>query len=115
MKLITAGSRDFIDYDLFKKDVAKIIGDNTDVTIVSGMARGADAMGVKYANDNNLTLKKFPADWDRYGKSAGYKRNEEMAAYADTCICFWDGKSKGTGHMIDLAKRYGLKVEIVKY
>ncbi len=115
MKLITAGSRNFIDYDLFKQEVANIIGDNTDVTIVSGMARGADAMGVKYADDNNLALKKFPADWDRYGKSAGYRRNEEMAAYADTCICFWDGKSKGTAHMIDLAKRYGLKIKVVIY
>ena len=115
MKLITAGSRDFTDYEKFKEEVSKIIGENTDVTIVSGMARGADAMGVKYSNDNNLALKKFPADWDRYGKSAGYKRNEEMAAYADTCICFWDGKSKGTGHMIDLAKKYNLNLVVVNY
>ena len=115
MKVITAGSRDFRDYELFKKEVSNIIGDSTDVIIVSGLARGADAMGIKYANDNNLGLKKFPADWDRYGKSAGYKRNEEMAAFADTCICFWDGKSKGTNHMINLAKKYELKLKVIRY
>lgn len=115
MKIITAGSRDFNDYELFKKEVSKIIYESPDTVIVSGLARGADAMGVKYASDNNLEIKKFPADWDRYGKSAGYKRNEEMAAFADTCICFWDGKSKGTNHMINLAKKYELKLKIVKY
>ena len=105
MKLIIAGGRKFLDYELLKKEVDKIVAEAIDeIIIVSGMARGADALGVKYSEDNNLPLRKFPADWNRYGKSAGYRRNEEMAAYGDTCICFWDSKSKGTGHMIDLAK-----------
>ena len=67
----------------------------------------------KYANERGYPIKQFPADWNKYGKSAGYKRNEEMAKYADALIAFWDGKSKGTKHMIDLAKRYGLKVKVV--
>jgi len=69
----------------------------------------------KYANERGYPIKQFPADWNKYGKSAGYKRNEEMAKYADALIAFWDGKSKGTKHMIDLAKRYGLKVKVVIY
>ena len=57
----------------------------------------------------------FPADWDKYGKAAGYKRNEEMARNADALIAFWDGKSRGTKHMIDLAKKYDLQARIVMY
>jgi len=59
------------------------------------------------------------ADWDKYGKSAGYKRNEEMAIYSKedngVLIAFWDEVSKGTKHMIDLANKHGLKVFVVKY
>ena len=60
-------------------------------------------------------LQSHPADWDKYGKSAGYRRNKEMAEVADACICFWDGQSKGTKHMIDIATDMGLKVKIVNY
>lgn len=84
-----------------------------EIEIVSGTANGADKLGEKYANEKGYLLKKFPADWDKYGKSAGFKRNVEMSNYADALIAFWDGKSKGTKHMIDLAKRYELKVKVV--
>ena len=57
----------------------------------------------------------MPADWNKHGKSAGYRRNEEMAKVADACICFWDGVSKGTMHMINLAKEYGLETEVIEY
>jgi hypothetical protein len=53
--------------------------------------------------------------WDIFGKSAGYKRNEEMAKVADACVIFWDGKSKGTKHMIDIAKKYKLKLRIIMF
>ena len=58
---------------------------------------------------------RFPADWDKYGKAAGYKRNGEMARNADALIAFWDGKSRGTKHMIDLAKKYDLQARVVMY
>lgn len=115
MKIIVAGSRGFNDYNLLKEKLNEVVGDNSDIEIVSGMARGADLLGVKYANEMGYKVKEFPAQWDKYGKSAGYKRNAEMAQYANTCICFWDGLSKGTKHMIDLANKYNLKVHIVKY
>lgn len=57
----------------------------------------------------------MPADWNKYGKSAGYKRNEQMAIYADACLAFWDGKSKGTKHMIGLAKRHNLRLKVVLF
>ncbi|MEO5581136.1 MAG: SLOG family protein [Saprospiraceae bacterium] len=81
--------------------------------MVSGTARGTDMLGERYADEKGIPKKQFPADWPKYGKSAGYKRNTEMAKYADSLIAFWDGKSRGTKHMIDLAKQYNLKVRVV--
>ena len=90
----------------------KALSNQTEIEIVSGTANGADKLGEKYANDNGYPIKQFSANWDKYGKSAGYKRNAQMADYADTLIAFWDGKSRGTKHMIDLAKRGNLKVKV---
>jgi hypothetical protein len=115
MKIIIAGGRDFNNYELLKEKLNEIVGDNSDIEIVSGMARGADLLGIKYANEFGYPIKEFPAQWDKFGKSAGYRRNEEMAKYSDTCVCFWDGKSKGTKHMIDLSNKYGLKTFVVNY
>jgi hypothetical protein len=112
MKLIIAGSRDFEDYEYLKENISSINGVITEV--VSGTARGADRLGERYADEHGIKCKKIPANWDKYGKSAGYKRNEQMAKYADNLIAFWDGKSKGTGHMIDIAKRLGLNVHVVR-
>jgi hypothetical protein len=115
MKVIIAGGRDFSDRNfLFKKCDSLLI--NIKVTeIVSGGARGVDLLGEDYAMGCLYNWKRFPADWDKHGKSAGYIRNEEMAKYSDALIAFWDGKSKGTKHMIDLAKKHKLKVKVVKY
>jgi hypothetical protein len=115
MKVIIAGGRGFDNYNLLSDSCDKILSNQNQVEIVSGTANGADKLGEKYANEKGYPIKQFPADWDKYGKSAGYKRNEEMAKYADALIAFWDGKSKGTKHMIDLARRYELKVRIVYY
>jgi len=115
MKLIIAGGRDFSNYELLCEEVGRVIANFPQVEIVSGGARGADLLGEHYAIDNSIPVKRFPAEWDKYGKSAGFRRNSDMAQYADHCICFWDGKSKGTGHMIDLAKKAGLRLVVVSY
>ena len=115
MKLIIAGGRDFADYELLTAKVEAIVVGEPHVEIVSGGAKGADRLGEFFAIDHDLPIKRFPADWDKFGKSAGFRRNADMADYADHCICFWDGKSKGTGHMIDLAKNKGLKLTVVNY
>lgn len=113
MKVIIAGSRDFSDYELLKSKCDKILSQQVDIEIVSGTANGADKLGETYANEKGYKLTKFPADWDNHGNSAGYKRNKEMAIYADTLIAFWNGRSKGTKHMIDLAYEHNLKVRVV--
>lgn len=115
MKVIIAGSRTFNDFKLLKSTCDSLLTLIDVHEIVSGCANGADKLGEQYAYENNIIIKKFPANWDVYGKSAGYIRNEEMAKYSDFLIAFWDGKSKGTMHMINLAKQYNLKVEVINY
>lgn len=109
MKVIIAGGRDFADYAFLKEKADSILKNVKSISIVSGGANGADSLGERYAQENEYELIRMPANWDKYGKRAGYLRNEDMAKIADACICFWDGKSRGTGHMIQLAKKYDLK------
>jgi predicted Rossmann fold nucleotide-binding protein DprA/Smf involved in DNA uptake len=117
-KVIVAGSRGFSNYKLLKESCNNFLREKkkTDnVIIVSGHARGADLLGEKYANDENLDLEVYPADWKKLGSSAGFRRNEQMAGLADALIAFWDGKSHGTEHMIEIAKNKGLDVKVVEY
>lgn len=81
--------------------------------VVSGCAMGIDAQGEIWARDNSIPIKEFPADWEKYGKSAGYIRNSQMADYADCLIAFWDGRSRGTKHMIDIASKKEMPVHII--
>ena len=128
LRIIVAGSRDFKDYQLLRDtlmdyldfmDDKDVVDNPSQVKFISGTAKGADTLGEQFAYTYEYDVKRFPADWNTYGKSAGYRRNAEMAKYASEAygvlIAFWDGKSKGTKHMIDLAKRYGLEVHVVNY
>lgn len=115
LKIIIAGSRTFNDYELLKKKLDFYIGEHTEIEIISGTARGADRLGERYAIERGFTLKKFPANWNQYGKRAGYLRNEQMAQYATHAVIFWDEISRGTKHMIDLAQKYGLNYRVVKF
>lgn len=115
MKLIIAGSREFDNYQLMIDTLkAEGFNSNTVTTVVSGGAHGADKLGERWAVSQCLPIARFPADWDAHGKRAGFIRNSEMAEYADACIVFWNGTSKGTKHMIDVAKRkQGMRVVVV--
>jgi len=77
------------------------------------MAKGVDQLGVQYAEQRNYPIIKMPADWNKFGRAAGYIRNTEMAKIANACVCFWDGISKGTKHMIDISTKYNLKLRII--
>lgn len=122
VRIIIAGGRDFSNYSLLKQNVDAIVKNyhNDSFTIISGTARGADRLGEKYANENHLILRRFPANWDTYGKAAGHIRNAQMAAYASEgtkgiLVAFWDAKSRGTYDMIQTARKKGLEVYIVNY
>ena len=132
MKIIIAGDRTCIDYSLLEKAVQKSGFDITE--IVSGGARGVDALGESFAKVNQLPCTVFSADWknikqpgaivktrknpwtkknEKYNANAGFFRNEEMAKYADGLIALQpNGPTSGTQNMIKLAKKYNLKIYI---
>lgn len=111
MKTVIAGSRTFLDYKKLEAELKRIPWKITKV--LSGGAKGADSLGEWWAQCNAVPVDRYPAEWDKYGRSAGYVRNEEMAKNCDLVIAFWDGKSKGTKHMIDLAHKYEREILVV--
>ena len=113
IKLIIAGCRNFQDDRIFRSIMEKLTIAPDE--IVCGMAKGADEMGRQWAIANGIPVKEFPPDWDAYGNAAGPIRNKAMAEYGTHLLAFWDGKSRGTAGMIDLAKRHDLKVKVVRY
>lgn len=113
-----------------------VMTDVQNIEIVSGKADGADKLGEKFAEFFDIKVKPFPADWDNldvdpcvvkhnnngkpYNALAGYIRNKQMLDYAleeenGLLVAFWDGKSKGTKSMIELAEKAGLRVKIATY
>lgn len=117
-KVIIAGSRGFSNYKLLRDKCNEYLRNKRkeyNIIIISGGARGADFCGEKYAQDEGFTLEIYPAQWKKFGKRAGYRRNEQMAEVADALIAFWDGSSKGTKHMIDIMNEKNLLVRVVEY
>ena len=115
-RVIIAGDRRLNDYDFLREKCDEVLSERIAsgrVVIVSGHARGTDLLGERYASEHSLQCELFPADWKKFGKSAGPIRNREMATHADALIAFYDGKSKGTGNMIRFARDFGLEVNIV--
>ena len=115
MRLIIAGSRGFNDPELMERKLENILSDKVPECVVSGTARGADRLGENWALDHDIHVVQMPANWEEDGKAAGYRRNERMATYATHLVAFHDGESRGTQHMINLARREGLEVRIVRY
>ena len=117
-RCLIVGSRSFTDYDLLsQKAKALLISYWPNVEIVSGGAKGADALAKRFAFENSLEYTEFPADWDAYGKSAGYIRNTQMHEYISQAehrgvIAFWDGKSKGPSHNFELAEKYSNQLKV---
>lgn len=116
---LVVGSRTFDNYPLMEKKLDHLLQNKAPkVVIVSGHARGADSCAEKYAKERGYLLKVFPAQWDKYGKSAGYKRNLQMhefiAKFKDRgCVAFWKDQSKGTAHNFGLAEKFGTNIVII--
>ena len=114
-RVVIAGCRDYNNCDEAKLYIDYCLSNirkENNIVIVSGCASGADAIGERYAQENGFKVEKYPADWETYGKSAGPRRNKQMAEVSDFVICFWDMKSKGTKSMIECAKRLDKPVKI---
>ena len=115
-RLIVAGGRDFDNYPALCKKLDFLLKNvYNDIQIVCGMARGADRLGEQYAKERGYQIRYFPAEWDGDGKGAGFIRNTKMAENADALVAFWDGKSKGTEHMIKTANEKKLDVRVIRY
>jgi len=116
-RVVVAGCRDYTNYleaKLFIDNcISNIRKDNT-IIILSGGCSGADKIGERYATENGYQVERFLPEWDKYGRSAGPKRNKSMAEASDYVICFWDGKSRGTKSMIEYAKMYNRPLRIKK-
>lgn len=107
-KVIVAGSRTIANRGLIAKAMSDS-GFRID-EVVCGRARGVDTEAAFIAKMRDIPVKEFPADWDLYGKRAGYIRNAQMADYADALILIWDGKSRGSANMLKQAREKGLKI-----
>ncbi len=118
---LVVGSRTFADYELLKTKLDYFLQNHrTDTVIVSGGANGADSLAKRYAEEREYDYQEFPADWNKYGKKAGYLRNKEMHEHIAkfnkrAVIAFWDGKSKGTAHNFDLAKQYNNQLVVIRF
>lgn len=116
---LVVGSRGFSNYELLKRKLDKILQNKNNVIIVSGGAKGADSLAERYAKEHNYPVKIFLAEWDKHGKAAGYIRNAKMHEYINQfsdrgIVAFWDGKSKGTQHNFDFARKYKTPIRIIK-
>lgn len=114
-RVVVAGCRNYTDYDDARKYIEFCLSDIMDkyeIVIISGGCRGADMLGERFARERNLAIERYCARWDLYGKKAGPKRNKEMAQRCDYAICFWDGKSRGTGLMIKFIRELNKPLRI---
>lgn len=107
MKVIIAGSRNIDSYAVVDDAINQSGFDITEV--ISGKARGVDSLGEVWADNNNIPVKDFPADWDNE-EDAGFARNDRMGDYGDALIAIRLGDSSGTSHMIRSATKRGLRV-----
>lgn len=112
MRVIIAGSRTGFRYSDIERFLAQVPFEIT--TVICGGAQGVDSLGRAWAHQHNIPVEMYLAEWEKYGKRAGYLRNVKMAETADALIAIWDGKSKGTSHMIRVASAAKLWLKVFK-
>lgn len=115
-RIVIAGCRNYNNYEEAKEYIDFFISNiktKYELIFLSGGCRGADSLGERYANENGFKIEHYPAEWKKYGKSTGPKRNKKMAEAADFVICFWDNKSPGTKSMIEHTKKLNKPLKII--
>ena len=112
MKVIIAGSRSFTHDQRLCQTLAL---ERPRITqVLTGGARGAEQLGDRWAWKHALPHQLCRADWERFGKSAGVRRNYQMAQAGDMLLAFWDGRSAGTQHMISCMQQLGKPVVVIR-
>ncbi len=119
IKLLVAGSRSISDYEFIKASLdivhSQLQTENYSIELVSGHAVGVDILAERYAHQNNIPVVLFKPEYQGpRDYTAPLKRNVKMAEYADLLVAFWDGKSKGTIHMIKEMQKRGKPVYLLQ-
>lgn len=113
MKLVVSGSRSINDYEFVKNAILDVVSTYSITKLLHGAARGVDILADKAAKELGIEVEKYPAEWKKYGRSAGLRRNRVMAEKADLLLAIWDGFSPGTSGMIQVMRTLNKSV-IVK-
>ena len=112
MLVLACGSRSWVSSSVIQSYLRRL---PSGTVLMHGGARGADVCAGQVAQQLGFAVRVFLADWRRFGRSAGFRRNELMLSESpDLVIAFWDGRSRGTAHMLALARCAGVRVVIVR-
>ena len=112
MKVIIAGSRSFTHDQRLCQTLAL---ERPRITqVLTGGARGAEPLGYRWAWKHALPHPLYRADWERFGTSAGVRRTYQMAQIGDVLVCFWDGVSQGSAHMVQCMRQLSNPVVVIR-
>jgi len=119
VKLAVVGSRDFPEKQIVLDHLARALHTavlkNMRIHIITGGAPGVDTWTEHWARRNQIMYTVIPAEWELFGKSAGFKRNPEIWDMADKGLAFWDGESKGTQDSFKLAADRNKQLVVINY
>jgi len=105
MKMMISGSRTINDYLLLKAAIDDSGWEPAE--IIAGGSSGVDKLAEQYAKMYGLPLTIFRPNWALHKRGAGHRRNEDMVNACDALVALWDGKSPGTAHAIEYARKKG--------
>ncbi len=123
-RVIICGGRHFDNYDCLEETMDGLLAefdlDFDNIEIISGHCSGADQLGEKYAENNNILCSVFPAQWKKYGRAAGPIRNSEMISYASESdfpiiVAFVSPKTRGTNDTVKKAEKQKFTKILVNY
>lgn len=117
--MLVTGSRSWTDKERISAVLKEICTEfnvtPAEMVLVHGAAAGADSLAEVAALEMGMETEVHPADWEKFGRRAGYLRNAEMVeAGANVVLAFWDGSSKGTAMTMKLALNAGMDLRVLK-
>ncbi len=112
LRLLICGDREWRNKELIKREILRLMP----ILIIEGEARGADTLAREVAEELGIKVLPFLAEWNRYGRAAGFIRNTEMlhVGNPDAVLAFHNSleNSKGTKHMVKIAREAHIPVEV---
>lgn len=113
MRILVTGSRTWQDVDTIRNVLGGYLRDYPGSVVVSGACpNGADAIAEFIAEEHGAEVERHPAEWDLYGKRAGFVRNGQMVNLgADLCLAFIKNNSKGATMTADMAEQEGIQTK----